>query len=308
MITGDELIVVDDGSEDHTPAVLQKYADLIRVIKAEHGGAGKARNIGIAHANNNLVAFLDSDDIWLPGKLKIQRSFMEQKPDILFCFTNFEVQFQDGLVRPSYLELWHRDHATWEQAFGHGLRYSSIATLPDGISDFKVYKGDLYRLQLTGFYILTDTLVVRRQEAGDSLHFAEDLKTYEDLECFYRISRKGKGAFLNLDTARQHDHPNNRLSQLTSLEKINARLILLNRIWGNDTEFLKQQSHLYQMVLDETLCQKAGLSISMGLNSEARRSLTEMSSPPLFLRFITFLPSPLILLGLKIRRFMRRIY
>ncbi|MBM4340560.1 MAG: hypothetical protein FJ110_13585 [Deltaproteobacteria bacterium] len=62
-----------------------------------------------------------------------------------------------------------------------------------------VYVGDLYRLQITGFYVLTDTLVVRRQEAGGELHFSEDFKTYTDIEYFYRLSRKGNGALLDIE-------------------------------------------------------------------------------------------------------------
>ena len=92
MVPGDELIVVDDGSQDATPAVLDRYGDRIRVVQGGHQGAGRARNLGIEKAKNDLVAFLDSDDVWLPQKLNIQRSFMERRPDILFSFTNFEVE------------------------------------------------------------------------------------------------------------------------------------------------------------------------------------------------------------------------
>lgn len=302
MITGDELIVVDDGSEDETPDVLHKYGNLIKVIKGHHGGAGRARNLGIAEAKNELVAFLDSDDIWLPGKLELQRTFMERRPDILFSFTNFEVKYRDGTVRPRYLQVWHREHATWEDAFGPGRMYSSIAPLPEGIPDFWVFEGDLYTLQLTGFYILTDTLVARRQEAGDALHYAEDLKTYEDLECFYRLSKRGRAAFLDADTARQLDHPHGRLSQLAQLDKLDARLTLLRRIWGLDVEFLAKHSDQYRKVLDGHLQQKASMLLSLGKKQMARDSLDEMESPPFLLKILSYAPARLTLAGIKLRR------
>lgn len=302
MVPGDELIVVDDGSVDETPAMLRKYGNRITAIQGGHGGAGRARNLGIERAGNDLVAFLDSDDRWFPNKLRIQREFMARRADVLFSFTNFEVEFRDGSVRPRYLELWHRDHATWEEAFGPGVRYSSVAPLPQGIPDFPVYECDLYPLQLTGFYVLTDTLMARRKEAGDALHFAEDLKTYEDLECFYRLSQRGKAAFLDVETVRQLDHPNDRLSQLASIDKIDARLTLLRRFWGADAAFLREHSSDYRRGYEDLLLQKAGLLLSQGYNRSARKTLAEISSPPLVLSLLSRLPGWLTARALELRR------
>ena len=302
MLPGDELIVVDDGSYDETPDVLARFAGKIHVIQGGHGGAGRARNLGISRATKDLVAFLDSDDVWLPGKLELQRTFMERRSDILFTFTNFEVEYRAGTVQPKYLELWHREHETWEEAFGPGCMYSSIAPLPEGVPDFKVYEGDLYTLQLTGFYVLTDTLVARRKEAGDALHYAEDLKTYEDLECFYRLSHRGRAAFLNTDTARQLDHPHGRLSQLAQLDKLDARLTLLRRIWGSDNDYLTKNSGHYLSVLDGILRQRAGLLISLGKNQLARDCLAEMNSPPFIIKLLSYLPASMTIAGIKLRR------
>ena len=177
--------------------------------------------------------------------------------------------------------------------------------MPEGVPDFLVYEGDLYRPQLTGFYVLTDTLVARRQEAGDALHFAEDLKTYEDLECFYRLSRRGKAALLDVETVRQLDHPNDRLSQLAGIEKIDARLILMRRFWGADSAFLRQYSSIYGRSYDDLLRQRAGLLLSQGENRMARRTLAEMSSPPAFLTLLSRLPGWLTARALELRRHCR---
>ncbi|MBM4340561.1 MAG: glycosyltransferase family 2 protein [Deltaproteobacteria bacterium] len=104
MLPGDELIVVDDGSEDETPRILGNFGDRITVIQGNRRGFGKARNLGIERASNELVAFLDDDDIWFPNKLEIQRTFMERQTDILFCFTNFAVEFPDGTVQLRFLD------------------------------------------------------------------------------------------------------------------------------------------------------------------------------------------------------------
>src|SRR5258708_6750848 len=82
----DEIIVVDDGSADGTRQVLGAYGSRIRYLAVPRAGAGRARNIGIRAARNPLIAFLDSDDAWLPGKLQMQRSILAARPDVLFCF------------------------------------------------------------------------------------------------------------------------------------------------------------------------------------------------------------------------------
>jgi glycosyltransferase involved in cell wall biosynthesis len=67
-----ELIVIDDGSTDGTLEVLRSYGDRITLIEQRNQGSAVARNAGLAAARGECIAFLDSDDIWLPGKLRLQ--------------------------------------------------------------------------------------------------------------------------------------------------------------------------------------------------------------------------------------------
>jgi glycosyltransferase involved in cell wall biosynthesis len=91
-----ELIVVDDGSTDNTSDVLDSYGNVIKVFSQKNKGVSAARNRGIAEASGKFIAFLDSDDLWLPQKLSVQIEFFNQTPDALICQTE-EVWIRNGL-------------------------------------------------------------------------------------------------------------------------------------------------------------------------------------------------------------------
>ena len=92
-----ELIVVDDGSTDHTPELLQGYANepKVNVVTRENGGVSRARNQGIEVARGEYLAFLDSDDSWLPQKISEQIAFFKESPDALICQTE-EIWIRNG--------------------------------------------------------------------------------------------------------------------------------------------------------------------------------------------------------------------
>ena len=67
--TDREIVVVDDGSTDATPAAVQRYGDAVRYVRQANGGEASARNRGVREASGTWVAFLDSDDLWEPDAL-----------------------------------------------------------------------------------------------------------------------------------------------------------------------------------------------------------------------------------------------
>ena len=91
-----ELIVVDDGSTDETARVLDAYGDRVFVIRQPNRGVSAARNRGIEAAGGELVAFLDSDDYWLPGKLAGQVAFFHSRGEAMICQTE-EIWVRNGV-------------------------------------------------------------------------------------------------------------------------------------------------------------------------------------------------------------------
>lgn len=98
-----EVIIVDDGSTDDTSAALAEFGERIRVIRQSNAGPSAARNRGAAVARGEYLAFLDSDDIWLPGKIERQVQLMEfVGPEVCCCVTDCEVQNSSGKWTTSF--------------------------------------------------------------------------------------------------------------------------------------------------------------------------------------------------------------
>jgi glycosyltransferase involved in cell wall biosynthesis len=91
-----ELIVVDDGSTDGTVEILKSYGDKIRLICQKNAGAGAARNTAIRAARGKYIAFLDSDDRWLPEKLEVQMNFIA-KYGAKVCYSRCQAENGESL-------------------------------------------------------------------------------------------------------------------------------------------------------------------------------------------------------------------
>lgn len=76
-----EVIVVDDGSTDDTREVVESFERPVRYVYQEHAGVSPARNRGLAEAKGELIAFLDSDDVWTDGSLSYRVAQLMDAPD-----------------------------------------------------------------------------------------------------------------------------------------------------------------------------------------------------------------------------------
>jgi glycosyltransferase involved in cell wall biosynthesis len=100
---GLELIVIDDGSTDSTPAIIDSYGACIQQIRQVNAGPAAARNTGVRSARGEYLAFLDSDDQWLPGMLDRAMMMFDADPGCVMAYGNLLVVDSDGRSLETYL-------------------------------------------------------------------------------------------------------------------------------------------------------------------------------------------------------------
>jgi glycosyltransferase involved in cell wall biosynthesis len=96
-----EIIVVDDGSTDRTPQIVQRFESRLRYIRKENGGQPSAFNVGIPECRGQIIGFLDGDDYWLPGKLSRVADVFEKNPNVGLVGHAIKESLPDGQERIS---------------------------------------------------------------------------------------------------------------------------------------------------------------------------------------------------------------
>lgn len=159
------LIIVDDCSRDKSQSLVQeisKFDSRVVLLKAsQNGGPAKARNIALQSSSSRYIAFLDSDDLWLPTKLEESLNVLENGDDVFVC-TSYKRSRQGVMIVP-YLTCPFRT-----------------------INRFK--------LSLSN-WVYTSTVVVSAERAGE--FYMEPSAYYDDYLCWWRLLKQGKGRFLN---------------------------------------------------------------------------------------------------------------
>lgn len=132
-----ELIVVDDASKDKTSEVLQIFKDLknFRYLhNKEQLGVAESRNIGVSLAVGRYIAFLDSDDIWAPGKLRIQLDCLNETGYVM-CSTGRELIKADGSSTGKYIGV--KRCITYRELLKHNsINCSSVLILKETALEF----------------------------------------------------------------------------------------------------------------------------------------------------------------------------
>ena len=139
-----EIIVVDDGSTDDTAIMIKKEFPDVVYIHQKNSGVSAARNLGIQNANHEWIAFLDSDDEWLPGKLAIQLSVIENNPADTHLVHSNEIWIRNG-NRVNQMDK-HEKYGGW--IFEHCLPMCAISPSSVLIKKSLLYEAGLFDEQL----------------------------------------------------------------------------------------------------------------------------------------------------------------
>ena len=162
-----EVIVVDDGSTDGTVEMLERdYGDRIRLIKLEHSGwPAVVRNAGMQAARGQLIAFQDSDDVWVEHKFKTQLPAFDD-PEVVLSFGNCDYITAEGEVTPEKTAI---DNAIPPQGYAFIQKISRMAAPTP-----------------------TPTVVIRRHVIDSIGYFNEKLRIATDTDYFIRVATLGK--------------------------------------------------------------------------------------------------------------------
>src|SRR5579862_9388898 len=103
-----EILVIDDGSKDHTAAVVSAYEPAVRLVRKPNGGPATARNLGAKLAEGRWLGLLDADDWWQPGKLS-QQLELATSPDIGLIHCLPDHRSDQVPARLSFDDLWKKN-------------------------------------------------------------------------------------------------------------------------------------------------------------------------------------------------------
>ena len=223
-----ELIVIDDGSDDGTKEWLKDNFPNVKYIYQMNSGVSSARNKGIKFARGDWIALLDSDDEWLPSKLKDQANEIELNPAAKFLHTN---------------EIWIRN----------GVRVNQM-------KKHKKYGGYIFEKCLDMCRISPSSVLIKKDIFDEIGMFDETLKVCEDYDLWLRFASKYPVHFLDQPLIKKYGGHSDQLSKvddgiesyrIRSLKKIMNSGILNKKQKTITKDVLVKKMYIYAKGLEK---------------------------------------------------------
>jgi glycosyltransferase involved in cell wall biosynthesis len=198
-----EVILIDDGSTDGTLEVLRRYGDRIHVISQPNAGPAAARNRGVMAAQGEMIAFLDSDDLWLPEKLARQVNLLQRLGEAVpCCLCNINMRWKDR-------ELTSFDVAWLNPVVAEGVWHNPEEILA------------------TRFVLFNQGVVIRREVLREIGGFDESFWLLEDYDLALRLSLRGDWGFIRDPLVIWRESATSRLSRDAERDDLRWKLPLV---------------------------------------------------------------------------------
>ena len=229
-----ELIVVDDGSSDNTPDVLDAYGSAIRILRQSNRGVSAARNFGIRESSGGLIAFLDSDDLWLPQKLSRQVDFFAGHSRAMICQTE---------------ERWIRNGSRVNPKKRH-----------------QKFSGMIFERSLELCLVSPSAVMLRRSLFDTVGIFDESLPACEDYDLWLRVSCRYPVYLIDTALIVKRGGHDDQLSRAPGLDKFRIRS--LQKIIASQLLSLSQRKAAIRMLKEKCAIYAMGCR-KRGRDSEA---------------------------------------
>ncbi len=201
----DEILVIDDGSSDDTEQALRhRFGERIRYVSQANQGPSAARNHGMRLAREELVAFLDSDDLWRPSKLQVQHDFLTQNPTVDFVFC----------------DLWVGDESDG------GIEIQD-RNFHDQLVNQQTHLSAMVEVLISRSFTITTTLMFRRRCWDTCGPFDESMRLCEDMDLWLRAAAQYKWGFVPVPLAERRRHEGNLVNDWIKREE--ARLAVIQK-------------------------------------------------------------------------------
>lgn len=192
-----EIIVVDDGSTDHTAKIIKTYENKVRYLYQNNSGPSAARNKGIKAAHCEWIAFLDADDTWVPEKLEKQLSLLQREKSLVWATCNYFLDYTN---------------------------HQKILFDPDKLNDIlkgREYIDSCFTAIKSGSELYPSSMIIKRAIFDQVGLFQEKLWYSEDHDLWWRIGyRWPKLGFVKEPLANYHAGREGSLTTTTSSRKI----------------------------------------------------------------------------------------
>jgi glycosyltransferase involved in cell wall biosynthesis len=219
----DEILVMDDGSTDDTRAILDSYGSRLKVFSQKNQGVAESRNVLCHHASGDVIAFIDSDDIWHPSYLEIQSRLINEHPRAAAIFVE-HIDFSSG------------DKVTWDLLDVQNAKTEVFSSL-DFLYQYSRRPGNFY----ASFCCIRRTAL--KQLRGRPFRFRQA----EDFYFFTRLLLTGSMVLHSVKVGGYRRRPGSLSSHRLLVAETTTRALEALDLEYQNTELAKDFRHLFAM-------------------------------------------------------------